>query len=198
MNNDKALADWYKDDGDNTFCVRHPLTENSLVLDVGGYEGNWSEKIVKNYNPFICIFEPVKKAHNIAKNKFQNNPKVQVFNFGLSNHTGEVKISLKGDGSCIWNLESGVDTEMICIKDIVQVLTFPIDLISINIEGEEYNLLSHMIVTGIVRLCRRIQVQFHNNYSNCDELRRDIREKLQETHDEIYNYPFVWECWEIK
>lgn len=196
MSNETAFAAWHKGGGD-VLCTRHPLTEDSVVFDVGGYEGNWAKKIVENYNPFIRIFEPAKSAYNTTKARFQSNPKIQVFNFGLSDRDAEVKISLRGDGSSMQD-PGGIDIELVQIKDVAQILISPVDLISINIEGEEYNLLSRMITAGIIPLCQNIQIQFHDMYPDSERLRQTIREKFSVTHTEVYNYPFVWECWRAK
>lgn len=196
MGNEAALVDWYKDEGDNTYLLSHPLTENSVAFDVGGYEGNWSVEIAKRYNCFIEIFEPVGKAYNVARVRFENNPKVRVHNYGLSGQDKVVGISLNGDKSCTWLL--GPNLELVTVLDVKRCVVSPIDLISINIEGDEYDLLSEMIKSDVIKYCRRLQIQFHDNYLSCEKLRDDIRKKLRETHQEVYNYPFVWECWELK
>jgi FkbM family methyltransferase len=188
-----ALTDWYKDDGDNALTVNYPLTEDSVVFDVGGYQGDWSARIAKKYNLFIHIFEPVKSFYEIAKNRFENNPKIGVFNFGLGARDEEVKISLEGYGSHVCSLSDNFETVLMC--DVAQIITHSVDLISINIEGGEYDLLSRMLKTGVVEQCRNIQVQFHNTYPDCEKRRQDIRKELSKTHQEIYNYPFVWESW---
>ena len=39
------MNDWFKDDGDNTLRINYNLDETSLVVDLGGYEGTFSQKI---------------------------------------------------------------------------------------------------------------------------------------------------------
>ncbi len=46
----EAHKKWNKGDGDNTHILDYPLTENSIVLELGGYEGLWTENIVRRYN----------------------------------------------------------------------------------------------------------------------------------------------------
>ncbi len=67
--------------------------------------------------------------------------------------------------------------------------------IAMQSEGGEYVLLNHMLNSGIIDMFRNIQVQFHDNYPECESLRDDIRARLKETHVESYCYPFVWESW---
>jgi Methyltransferase FkbM domain len=73
-----------------------------------------------------------------------------------------------------------------------------IDLIKINIEGGEYHLLPRMIETGVIKMCEHLQIQFHEFGPAGDEphrARRRIQERLRESHELSYDYPFVWEGW---
>jgi FkbM family methyltransferase len=193
--NAQALADWYRDKGDETLNIDYPLTTDSLVLEIGCYEGLWSSRMAKRYNCFITNFEPVKKFFNAATNLFKDNPKVRMFNFGLSDKNEEVEFALDDDKS---RLGSAGRVELVTLVDVAQVITSPVDLININIEGGEYTLLSRMLSTPVAALCRNIQVQFHDDYPGCAKLRNDIRTQLSKTHVETYCYPFVWESWRLK
>ena len=71
-----------------------------------------------------------------------------------------------------------------------------VDLIQINIEGDEYDLLDYMIENKLIRRFKNIQIQFHLNIENCIQRRDIIRDKLLENNFEInFDYPFVWESW---
>lgn len=190
MNLDKVLIDWSRDEGDKNRLLDYPLVDSSLVFEVGGYEGAWALKIAQKYNSIVHLFEPVKRFYEVSVERLRNNPKVSCFNFGLSDHNSLTEFVVKADGSC-----SG-EGELVELRDVVEIIKSPIDLISINIEGGEYRLLPRMLDTGIVNLCQHLQIQFHN-YPNCIKLRDDIRRKLMLTHTEIFNYPFVWESWRI-
>jgi FkbM family methyltransferase len=192
--NAEALAAWYRDRGDETLSLDYALTEKSLVFEVGGYEGLWASKIVQKYDPYMHIFEPVKNFYETIANRFRDNQKVGVFNVGLTDHNGIAPFILDGDRT---HSESAA-IEMFQMRDIAEIIDQPIDLININIEGGEYQLLQRMLDSDAVTLCRNIQIQFHDDYPNCVELRNQIREKLAGTHVEIYNYPFVWEAWTLR
>jgi hypothetical protein len=59
---------WYEIYGDYTLRLDYDLDENSIVFDMGGYVGEWSEKIFAKYDSHIFIFEPVKEyAEGIKK-----------------------------------------------------------------------------------------------------------------------------------
>ena len=71
-----------------------------------------------------------------------------------------------------------------------------IDLIKINIEGDEFPVLKSLIDNDVIHMFKNIQVQFHQFIPDSVNLRNWIREKLTLTHKLTYDYEFVWENWE--
>ena len=195
-----AIDQWFKDNGDSTLRLNYPLSEESVVFDVGGYSGQWSEEISKRYNPLIYIFEPVPKFFSQIQNRFIHNPKVHAYNFGLLDIDKTEAISLNDTGSSIYRTaDSYVEITLVDIYRFLMELDFiEIDLIKINVEGAEYPILNRMIDTNIIKKCRDIQVQFHDFYPEATRLRSDICKRLEKTHFLTYNYPFVWENWRRK
>lgn len=170
------------------------LTEDSLVYDFGGYTGEWAAKLITRHNPHVYIFEPVGQFCAGLVQRFKGNPKVSVFGIGISDGHGLGSIFVNKSSSSTFLPSSTV--EKIWLADVASLPT-P-DMVSINIEGEEYRVLSRALETGWAQKVRHIQVQFHDFYPDCNRLRNEIREKLSETHYEVYNYPFVWEAWSRK
>ena len=195
-----ATARWFKDRGDETLRLDYPLAPTSIVIDVGGYKGDWSAKIASRYDPHIFIFEPLPSFFAQIGGRFQINPKIKVFDCGISDHDGTVQIAELDDASSIHKtVGSGVQIQL---RDINRVISenaiHKIDLIKINIEGEEYPVLRRMLKCEIVPLCTDIQVQFHRFYPNSESLRSEIRTELSKTHFVTYDYPFIWENWQKK
>jgi len=77
------LGIWNYCRGDETFRLNYQLNSDSLVFDVGGYLGDWSDAIYQKYQCKIWIFEPVKLYYQKMSKKFSNISKIRVFNFGL-------------------------------------------------------------------------------------------------------------------
>jgi len=176
-----------------------PLNQKSIVFDVGGYEGVWATKIINKYNPFIFIFEPVPEFFEFLKNKFWNNPKVKIYNFGLYDKSSVEKMAVDKDSSSIFKEGDKINVEMRDIADFFEKEQIEnIDLMEINTEGCEYRLLKRMIKTGIIKKCRILLIQFHDFYPNAKELREEIGKDLEKTHSNVWNYPFVWEKWRKK
>lgn len=53
-----SINTWREKDGDNTYALDWPIRENSLVWEIGGYEGRWAAQMVEKFDPTLHIFEP--------------------------------------------------------------------------------------------------------------------------------------------
>lgn len=73
-----------------------------------------------------------------------------------------------------------------------------IDLVSMRMEGKEYEALEEWLRNGSIQKIKNIQVQFDKNVPDALARMRAIRKKLRETHAPTYQYDFVWENWERK
>lgn len=196
----ESLERWFEDKGDENHRLNYELNENSLVIDLGGYLGEWTEKIYKKYSCNVYTFEPVKNYYNNILEKFKNDDKVKVFNLGLSSVNQVVKIRHDNASSSIF-IENGVEEEIQLIKycDFIKQNDIEtIDLIKINIEGSEYELLNHIIENNLHKKIKNLQIQFHKMFDDSEEKREKIRKLLSLTHNLTYDYTFVWENWKLK
>lgn len=191
------VAKWYREGGEKTLRFSYPLTCESVVFDLGGYQGYFVREIVARYDPYVYVFEPVPEFFEHLVKEFAANPKAQMCNYGLSDGDSVSQMFLAGDSSTSYIAgEMQATVQLRDIQTVVQELGITrIDLIKINIEGAEYKLLRRMLATGLASICQDIQVQFHTFYPNAGRLRSEIRSALQETHFITYDYPFVWENW---
>ncbi len=191
---------WHTIKGDETLRVEYDLDANSIVFDIGGYEGKWSEEIFYRYASNIYIFEPIIKFYQIINSKFHKNKKVHVENFGLGGSTRSTRFSLDGNSSSEFTHKDS--TEEVQIKSITEFIEQNnikhIDLMKINVEGGEYEILEALIDTGWVRNISNIQIQFHDFVENAHEKMRAIQNKLKLTHQLTFHHEFVWENWKLK
>lgn len=195
------ISRWFADDGDTIHNLNYPLDENSIVIDIGGYTGVWAQQMVKRYNPHIYIIEPLNKYYTSMVHKFSKNHKVKLMNVGVADTNKTGKIYLNGDASST-NVQTG-DSVDVTFKTLSTILDEwgleEVDLIQINIEGDEYTLLESLISTGLITSFKNIQVQFHHGIDDCIERREKIRKELAHNNFEInFDYPFVWESWRRK
>lgn len=196
--NPTSLSKWFTDNGDTTHILNHNLNHNSVVMDLGGYTGVWAQLIVDLFNPNVYIVEPLEQYYNVANAKFVKNDKVKLMCAGVSQETNEGIIYLNNDGSSS-NHKNGnpIKVSLKSIETILNEFNLDyIDLLQINIEGDEYSLLENMIKTGVINKFNTIQVQFHLGIPNDVERRLNIQKGLiQNDFVQKYNYDFVWEAW---
>ena len=55
-----------------------------------------------------------------------------------------------------------------------------------------------MKITGNIKKIGYLQIQFHNYIKDAKKLRKKIRSELKTTHQQEFNYPFIWEGWKLK
>jgi FkbM family methyltransferase len=197
-----AVKKWFRDDGDGTLRIDYDLNEDSIVLDVGGYKGDWAAQIYDRCKCRIIIFEPVRLFYEKIHERFRDNPLITVYNFGLGAQDANLEISINGDGSSFYNKADHPHTEECKILDIEKFVMEngieEIALIKINIEGGEYELLDKIIDSGLVKQCENMQIQFHTFIPDALSRRKSIQRKLSNTHRLTFNYTFVWENWRKK
>ncbi len=72
-------------------------------------------------------------------------------------------------------------------------------LIQINAEGAEYEILKAMLDRDLVKNIPRIQVQFHSVVPDCRVLRARIYERMEATHDMLWqpcpDFDNTWTGW---
>jgi FkbM family methyltransferase len=192
---------WAKDNGNFTHSINYNIDENSVVIDLGGYRGLWADVIIDKYNPYIVLVEPIPEFYEFLKNKFKDNSKVTVLNYGISDTLKKGELFLNGDGTSKYNVnDKSISVDFIDIEHLLKIINRDkIDLMQINIEGEEFNLLNNMINTGSVLKFKNIQIQFHTFVEDAMNRRIILQNRLSENNFiKLYDYPFVFEGWSLK
>jgi FkbM family methyltransferase len=198
---DKEIKRWFGDDGDYHYRLKYDLNENSVVIDLGGYKGQFASDIFGKYMCNVLVFEPIKEYYEMIHERFKKNPKIDVFKFALGEQDKTEFFYLDADGTSI-NNKSGHNTNLkqeVIFKDIETFFKekniTTVDLIKINIEGGEYELLEYILDKDLAKVFKNIQVQFHKYILNSDEKMLSIQKKLEKTHVINWQYRFVWENW---
>ena len=195
----RAHLFWNLQKGDSKFHKRYDLNSNSIIFDVGGFDGEFTDKILLEFDCSSFIFEPHPFYYQKLKDKYKSNNNVKVFNYGLGGSTESLYLTDNGAGSEVTKEQTDIK---ILIKDITEVIKDfdieKIDLLKLNIEGSEYDLLEKLLKSRLISTINKIQIQFHENINDAD-LRRDrIRRDLNTTHKEVWSYYMVWERWDKK
>jgi FkbM family methyltransferase len=178
-----------------------PIDEDSVVLDVGAFRGEWSERVWQRNRPTIHAFEPSPGAHQRAADAFAGNAKVHVHPFGLGGADSVLPLTLDGPGSSVFGGGSAFGRVEVQIRDVIGVLDElgidAIDLLKINIEGGEYDLLDRLDEAGWLPRIRLLLIQFHEWHPDAYRRRRRNRRALARDHHEVWGYSWCWELWAL-
>ena len=185
--------------GDKTRYSLHTyLSQNSLVIEVGGYTGVDIKKMRELHGPFkTLLFEPI--FHDQARMNLKDLG-VEVYPYGLGASTRSATFAIKGDATK--PTEDGQVAQIRRFSDVIKELSIVrIDLLQINCEGCEWELLESVIENKQSHIFQHIQVQFHSS-ADWVEDRLDryaaIQDRLTETHELLYDHPWIWQLWQAK
>lgn len=188
---------WKEDEGDKTYRLSYDLRPHSVVFDLGGYVGDFADAIHSRTGATVYLFEPGKMFFGKCVERFRGNSSIKLFNFGLGDEKGEFMLSESDDASAI--SASSMRGERVLVErfsDVYEELGLTqVDLLKINIEGGEFDVIPHLIETGLIKNIKHLQVQFHNFVPGAARKRDDIVKALEKTHQRDWCYTFVWESW---
>lgn len=170
-------------------AIDWPLTEDSTVVEVGGFKGRWALQIAERYHPRLFVFEPQLWAAEVCRRALGDAATVATFGLGVE----DAKHSMgewETDGcSFVKPILAGDDTSMGRLREIgaafKELEISSVDLMLMNIEGYEYTLLPHMLSKGI--LPKRLMVQFHTFIDEYGMALAHIHAAL-----EMRGYRIVW------
>jgi len=179
------------------------LSASSVVLDVGAYVGDWSDKVSRRYGCTIHAFEPGSAALKTAHKRLDGREGVHLHPYGLGGTNQMARLAMAGPGSSIYSASSPLGAyESIEIRDVVEVLDElgidQIDLLKVNIEGGEFDLFDRLQEAGRLPDARQVMIQFHEFHPNAYRRRRQVRRGLAATHEVVWDHPWVWEFWRRK
>mgnify|MGYP005845666403 CR=1 FL=1 len=188
---------WTAAGGDDAHRFDYPLGPDSIVLDLGGYRGDWAAEIYARYRSRLFVFEPASAHAESIRLRFRANPDIRVFDFGLAGRTRRELLALAGESSSVFHRRGA--TEEVQLVDIAEWLSqhgiHRIALMKINIEGGEYELLERLAALGLLPTVDHLQIQFHKIAADSDARVHAIQQQLTQTHTPTYQYPYIWESW---
>lgn len=171
------------------------LVKGATVVDLGAYRGEWALGIADRYNVHVHAFEAHPNFAAELSRIVAENGRITTHPVALSSMDGTFAITDDGVASRATSQGQIVCRCVEARKYLALSGIETIDLLKVNIEGGEYDILPHLIATGLINDVGTIQVQFHR-YSETDEAKRDeIISGLSKTHDRTWCYDFVWEEW---
>lgn len=118
--------------------IKEKLKEKKIFFDLGAYQGDSAISLADEFNPkIIYSFEPQEKNFSILKKNAIKDSRICPVKLGLSNKAQESFITNEGSGSKISN-SKGEKIEISTIDSFCSQNNIEkIDLIKMDIEGEE-------------------------------------------------------------
>ncbi|MEO6317971.1 MAG: FkbM family methyltransferase [Acidimicrobiales bacterium] len=184
------------------------LPEGAVVLDVGAYEGEWSQRVLGRADVGgpqdlrIHAFEPEPRAIRRLREAMDDR-RFELHPFALGGADRVEVITMAGPGSSLFvdpTSASVFGSTQVAMRDVDAVLTSlaidRLDLVKINIEGGEFELLDRLHHTGWLERTGTIIVQFHEFAPDAYRARRRSRRQLAETHRCAWSYTWVYERWD--
>lgn len=178
------------------------LTPESVLLDIGGHNGDWAAKMYDKYGCRVLVFEPVPEYYDKCVMRFQGNCSIELFPFAVGRSTDRVSLGIKGDMSGAFCSDPN-DTVLAKGGDIAWICEAHLGdknygCIKINCEGSEFDILERLTETGQIKCMDNVQVQWHDVAPNAQARYEALQAKLALTHELSFDHGWVWQSWRLK
>lgn len=174
------------------------IKEDGLVLDFGGYMGDYSAKLLKMHPRLQCkVYEPVTEFAYYCQQRFKNNFNVEVIPSGVSSNGRYLKMYIDGPRT---KNDANIELESfksVSINSIFDSLK-EVELVKMNIEGMEYECLRELEANGNLKKIKYLLVQFHNFNSNSEKEYREIVKTIEKNHTSVFRFRWLWELYSLK
>jgi FkbM family methyltransferase len=171
-----------------------------VVVDVGAYDGHWSQRMLERYDCRVQAFEPDPSAFAALRRNLGADPRATLWPYALGGHDGVASLTRDGPGSSLYGGAATFGTTDVEVRDVVTAFDEldldAIDVLKLNIEGGEYDVLDRLVASRRLAGIGTLSVQFHEWHPHAHARRRRIRRALARTHRELWCYPWVWELWQ--
>jgi FkbM family methyltransferase len=191
-------GDFFRNGG-NELLYDVPVITGGLVIDAGGYEGEWTATMLARYGCRSEIFEPFPFYADHCKRLFSRNTLVCVHAAALGGSSRITKFSFAANGTSEFITTEGADVVDAPVVDVSQIFDQlgdeQVACLKLNIEGGEYEVLERLLDTNLINRCKSLLIQFHPQPDGWEKRLKDIEVRLQATHAREWGYPMVWEKW---
>lgn len=163
----------------------YALKPDDVVIDLGAYRGEWASEIRTRYGCCVIAVEPTDAIDGWERETIKK--AAWLFDG-----------TLRFGGAFYYTSAFEDQTHEYECFDICSLLARfdRIALLKMNVEGAEYDLLTHMWKHGMLDRIENLQVQFHLIGGEESLVRYDgVSLLLSETHEITWQYSFCWESW---
>lgn len=185
---------------------------DTVVVEVGGFEGRWLAGMAERYEATFHAFEPQPwAADRLEQRVLQQlgpNSALAVHRFGLGRTDSALPMRGWNTDACsflkddAWyerhpgegRRDEGIGQIRPVGRVFAQLGLERTDVLMMNIEGFEYVLLPEMARGGLLHRIEHIAVQFHDGYDT-EATEAEVRELIGRTHDVRWDWPGTLTAW---
>jgi FkbM family methyltransferase len=146
------------------------LSSDSIVIDIGGNRGEFSEAIKKNYGCHVECFEPDISAYRYISSHMSNYDKFTVHNLAVSGKSGEqdffCALPISGGNSLLpgsreYGKDPGAHITRVNVIAMDEILVkYPIiDLVKMDCEGAELDIIKE---SKELKRIKQLTIEFHD------------------------------------
>jgi len=174
----------------------YQLNQDSLVLDLGAYDGMWSKEIYNRYRCRIFAFEPVPEYFaNAVCNCIDT--AIVLINSCVAATGAMQSIGISNNSSGKFSVGAPTQVSVVRVQPLIVGLGH-IDLCKMNVEGMEYELLEILLWTGLHKRIYNLQIQFHNCVPDWENKYNKICSELNLTHEPEWDSGPTWQNWKLR
>lgn len=194
------IGDFYRAGG-NELLHALPVTTDDVVIDAGGFEGDWAAAMLVRFGCRVELFEPIPAFAEACRRRFARNDRVAVHEaaLGASARTARFAIDSVASSEHTGRRGGTIKARVVDVADVVdrvRASNGEVACLKLNIEGGEYEVLEQLAGCGALASCRSVLVQFHAQPEGWEERFRQAQAELGIVHRCAWRFPMVWELWE--
>ena len=192
-----ALGAYHRAGGDALLFRELRVGSAQVVIDGGGYRGDWTAEALWRFGCRSAVYEPVPAFARGLRERFACNDRVEIVEAALGGAEGLLDLGLAGDGSSAFR--AGGPRVQARVVDAAAACAVPgIGCLKLNIEGGEYEVLERLAAADRLRGIGALILQFHELDAQSAARRAQAQALLVRTHLLRWDFPFVWERWDLR
>jgi FkbM family methyltransferase len=194
------IGDFYRAGGNELLHVL-PVTTDDVVIDAGGFKGDWTAAMLVRFGCRVELFEPIPAFAEECRARFAKNDRVAVHEAALGGSERTARFAIDAAASSAFTGRGGgtVEARVLDVADVVdrvRASNGEVACLKLNIEGGEYEVLEQLAGCGVLASCRSVLVQFHAQPEGWEGRLFQVRGELGIVHRRTWQFPMVWELWE--
>jgi FkbM family methyltransferase len=205
-----ALGEFYRSGGNALLYDRLPVSDTDVVMDVGGYHGDWTAGMLARYGCHSELFEPTPAFVGICMSLFAANKRVRIQATALGASHRRLQFTEAASGTSAFQAgerSARFEAQMVDVSEVLRELRqhykLPdergaIGCLKLNIEGGEYEVLEALINRGEIGSFRCLLIQFHRQPVGFLRRHQAIAQGLSLTHTCRWAFSMVWERWDLR